>query len=86
MEIWVPIIVALISSIGSFLGVYFSNRKSAMDSAALLEYRLDQLEAKVDRHNNVIERTYQLEKQSAVIEKEIKVANKRIADLETKGA
>lgn len=86
MEIWVPVIVALISSVGSFLGVYYSNRKAAKDSAALIDYRIGQLEAKVDRHNSMIERTYRLEENQAVLEERIKVANNRIADLEKKGA
>lgn len=86
MEIWVPVIVALISALGSFLGVYYSNRRAAKDSAALLDYRIGQLEAKVDRHNSVIERTYRLEECQAVIEEKIKVANNRIADLEKRGA
>ena len=86
MEIWVPVIVALISSVGSFLGVYYSNRKAAKDSAALIDYRIGQLEAKVDRHNSVIERTYQLEESQAVMKEQIRVANHRIEDLEKKGA
>lgn len=85
MEIWIPVIVALISAAGSFLGVYFSNRKTAKDSAALINYRIDQLEAKVDRHNNVIERTYKLEEHTAVLDEKLKVANNRITDLERKG-
>lgn len=84
MEIWVPVIVAVISAAGSFLGVYFSNRKAASESAALLDYRIGQLEAKVDRHNNVIERTFKLEEHTAVLDEKIKVANNRIADLEKK--
>jgi hypothetical protein len=38
-------------------GVYFANRKSS----ALIEYRLKELEKKVDKHNQVVERTYKLE-------------------------
>ena len=41
-------------------------------SMALIEYRLAQLEKKVDTHNNVITRTYELEKQMAVIQEDIK--------------
>ena len=76
------IIVALITGglalVGTLAGSYFSNRKSS----ALIEYRLDQLEVKVDKHNNVIERTYKLEEQTALQEEKIKVANHRIDDLE----
>ena len=72
------IIVAIISLIGTVMGAYLANRKTA----ALLSYRLEQLEAKVDKHNSVIERTYNLEKRAEVFEEKIKVANKRILDLE----
>lgn len=53
-----------------------------------MEYKLDELTKKVDKHNSVIERTYALEKTQAVIQEEIKVANHRIQDIETlqKGA
>ena len=72
------IIVALVSLIGTVTGAYLANRRTA----ALLAYRLEQLEEKVDKHNCVIERTYALEKRADVFEEKIKVANKRILDLE----
>ena len=58
------IIVALIAFIGSLIGNYLSNNKNQ----ALIAYRLEQLEKKVNLHNNVIERTYELEKKVEVIE------------------
>ena len=61
---------------------YFQNRKTT----ALIEYRLDELSKKVDKHNSVIERTYELEKNQAVIVEDIKVANNRIKDLEAQQA
>lgn len=79
---WSSIVVAVITALGSFMAVYLSNRKSS----ALIAYRIDQLEKKVDRHNNVIERTYQLEESQAVMKEQIRVANHRIEDLEKKGA
>lgn len=54
---WGSIIPALITGLLSLAGVYFANRKSS----ALIEYRLKELEKKVDRHNQVVERTFQLE-------------------------
>ena len=57
-------------------------RKERAESQSLITYRLEQLEKKVDMHNNVIERTYHLEEDAAVISEKIKVANNRIADLE----
>ena len=72
------IIVAIITGAFSFLGVYFSNRKSA----ALVEYRLKQLEDKVAAHNNLVERMYAVEEKQALTDEKLKVANHRIDDLE----
>lgn len=72
------IIVAIITGAFSFLGVYFSNRKSA----ALVEYRLKQLEEKVAAHNNLVERMYAVEEKQAITDEKLKVANHRIDDLE----
>ena len=62
------IIVAILGMIGALGGSWIANRKSM----ALIEYRLKQLEEKVNKHNNLIERTYQLEKEVAIIQEEIK--------------
>jgi hypothetical protein len=51
---------------------------------ALIEYKLEELTKKVDKHNNVIERTYKLEETAHVQDEQIKVANHRISDLEAK--
>jgi len=56
-EIIVGLGSAVITGLLSLAGVYLANRKSA----ALIEYRLSQLEQKVDRHNKVVERTFVLE-------------------------
>ena len=74
------IIVALIglagSAIGSIIGV--------IASARLTSYRIEQLEQKVQAHNNLIDRTYKLEKHTEVQDEKIAVANHRIEDLERK--
>jgi hypothetical protein len=72
------IIIAVLSMVGTLAGACLANRKST----ALIAYRLDKLEEKVDKHNSVIERTFKLEEQAALIEERIKVANHRIEDLE----
>ena len=53
------VLAAVITAGFAFLGVYISNRKQA----ALVAYRLEKLEEKVDKHNNVVERMYRLEEQ-----------------------
>ena len=45
-------------------------------------YRIGQLEQKVDKHNNLIERTYAIEKRLDVDEEKIRVANDRLRDIE----
>lgn len=63
------IIVAILGMIGALGGSWIANRKST----ALIEYRLKELEEKVNKHNNLIERTYQLEKEVALIQEEIEI-------------
>lgn len=56
--------VSLIGTLGGSLGGILTANK-------LTNYRIEQLEKKVEKHNNVIERVYNLEKQEAIIEEEI---------------
>ena len=72
------IIVAVLGLVGTLAGAYFANRRTT----ALIAYRLEQLEAKVQKHNNLIERTYQLEERCTLLEEKAKVSNHRIDDLE----
>jgi len=74
------IIVALLSLLGSLGGTLGG---IALNSK-LSNYRIEQLEKKVDKHNNIIERTYKLEDNDKLLEEKIKVANHRIDDLEAK--
>lgn len=62
------IIVAIIGVLGTFAGNYVTHRKSM----ALIEYRLKQLEEKVNKHNNLIDRMYKAEQRITVIEEELK--------------
>ena len=78
---WIAdIIIGVLAMIGTLGGAYFANKKST----ALIAYRLEQLEKKVDKHNQVIERTYALEEKTGLLEERVKVANHRIDDLEKK--
>ena len=72
------IIVAALGLVGTLAGSYLANRKSS----ALIAYRLEQLEQKVSKHNNLVERTYALEESVELLKERQKVANHRIADLE----
>lgn len=72
------IIVALITGGLAFAGTVFSNIINNNKTI----YRIEQLEHKQDKHNEVIERVYHLEQEEAVIMEKISVANHRIDDLE----
>lgn len=62
------VIVALLSLAGTVMGSWAGVRQANK----LTNYRIEQLEKKVDKHNSIVERTYELEKKIAVIEEEIK--------------
>ena len=66
-EIQANIIIAVCGCIGSVIGSFGGFR--------LISYRVEQLEKKVDKHNNFAERL-------PVVEEQIKVINHRIGDLE----
>ena len=72
------IVVALIGLVGSAVG----SLVGILTSSKLTNYRLEQLEKRVQGHNNLIERTYKLEERTELQEEKIKVANHRIEDLE----
>lgn len=72
-EVWVAVCSLLGTALGTFSGL------------KLINYRLKQLETKVEKHNHLVERQYDIEKITAVLSEEIKVANHRIEDLEKKG-
>lgn len=72
------IIVAILSFVGTLVGTF----GGILTGTKLTNFRIEQLEKKVEKHNHVIERVYNLEKHEAVVDEEIKVANHRIDDLE----
>lgn len=72
------VIVALLSLLGTLGGTL----GGILATSKLSNYRIEQLEKKVDKHNQIIERTYDLEKGQELLEEKIRVANHRIDDLE----
>ena len=73
-EVVVALITLLGSAIGTIGGIFATNKMSA--------YRIEQLEKKVDKHNQVVERMFEAEKNISVISEEIKNVNHRIEELE----
>lgn len=72
------IVVGLLSLCGTLVG----SIGGILASNKLTLYRIGELEKKVDKHNNVIERVFKLEDNDVLLEEKIKVANHRIDDLE----
>jgi len=72
------IIVAALALVGTIAGSMIGSSKTS----ALVVYRLEQLEQKVQLHNNAVERLTKAERDIEVQKEQIKVANHRIDDLE----
>lgn len=73
----------------TLIGVIFTSRKQhditvqeIKTDLALMHQEIGQLEKKQDIHNGVIERVYQLEKATEILDERQKTANHRIDDLE----
>ena len=62
------IIVGLLSLIGTILGTF----GGILTANKLITYRIERLEEKVNKHNNVIERTFRLEGRMNEAEHDIK--------------
>lgn len=62
------IVVALLGFLGTLLGSLFG----VLAAQKLTQYRLSQLEEKVNKHNNLIERTFKLEGRMDEAEHDIK--------------
>lgn len=72
------VITAALSLVGTLVGTL----GGIALSSNLTNYRIEQLEKKVEKHNNLITRTFKLEQDFAVLDEKMKVANHRIDDLE----
>lgn len=59
-----------------------NNKAEANKSRALIEYQISELTKKVEKHNNLIERTYKLEEQAGLATAEFKRVNHRLEKLE----
>lgn len=82
MEYIGVIVVGVVTVIGNIVVSLIANRKST----ALVTYRLEQLEKKVQAHNNLVDRMYAAEEAIALGQAEQTRQNKRLEILEKKGA
>lgn len=70
------IITAVVSAGSAILICIISNHYQARATRDLIAYRLQELERKVDKHNNLVERTYELEGQTNLLKEQIKELKK----------
>ena len=75
------IIVSLISLFGTLFGTF----GGIMTSQKLTGYRIEQLEKKVEKHNNLVERVFRLEDNDKLLDEKIIAAQGRITELERAG-
>lgn len=61
------VLVAVLSFVGTIIGTF----GGILTANKLTIYRIEQLEKKVEKHNNVVERVYICEKKEAVMQEEI---------------
>ena len=73
-DIWVALIALCGTVIGSFSGIIVANK--------LVNYRLEQLEKKVEKHNSVLERLFKLERRHEVLDEKVRAAVQRLSELE----
>ena len=76
------LIAPLISAASAIIVCVITQIISARRTEALIAYRLTELEKKVDKHNNLVERTYKLEESTVVQAEQIRTTNRRIDALE----
>lgn len=83
VEIWVAIITGLASLAGVIITVSYGNKqhkKTSSEQTKLTLYRIDQLEKKVELHNNAVERLYRAEGQINTLRHDIeRIQNKEVA-------
>ena len=93
MDIWVPVLVAVVTGAFSLWGAVIAGKRQTKDLAdqldknqavfeAVVTTKMDVLTRKVEAHNNLIERTYKLEAESLRHGDELKRLNARIAEVE----
>lgn len=68
------ILVGALSLLGTIIGSF--------SGARLITYRIEQLEKKVEKHNNLIERTYKIESDIELLEERTNVLSNRLTNVE----
>lgn len=93
MDIWVPVLVAVVTGVFSLWGSVIAGKKQSKDLAAQLDKnqavfeavvseKISGLQKQVEKHNSIVERTYKLEAESLRHGDELKRLGARISEME----
>ena len=85
------IIASCITGVLALVGIVITNmmgnkkfEASLQISQAVTDAKIEELSKRVEKHNNIIERVFRLEQNTAVMDEKISESNKRISDIEKK--
>ena len=73
---------AVIVAVLGFLGTIVGSTIGVLTANKLVNYRIEQLEKKVDKHNNLVERTYHLEQEVELLKKDRDYVKQEIEHIE----
>ncbi|MBQ6814190.1 MAG: hypothetical protein IJP13_01490 [Lachnospiraceae bacterium] len=76
------VIASVVTGICAIIVGLINSHIQANATRKLIEYKIEELTKRVEKHNNVVDRTYELEKIVRLHEEQIDVANHRLKDLE----
>lgn len=86
------VLSALIGAAGAIIVCVIQAHTTAQKQQAqfdkalsLIEYKIDELSARVEKHNKLVERTYRLEEAASLQEEKIKIVNHRLDEIGRKG-
>lgn len=74
MVVMTAVISGLCVAIPSIIATVTANRKDN----ALIKYRIDLLDEKVNKHNNLIERMYKIEERVSILEEKNKIKVEKV--------
>lgn len=95
MDLWIPVLVAVVTGAFGLWGAVIAGKKQSKDLAAQLDKnqavfeavvseKISGLQKQVEKHNSIVERTYKLEAESLRHADELKRLGARVGELEAK--
>ena len=81
---YTAIVTAALSAVVTLVVCLVNNHFQVSKTTALISYRLEELEKKVDKHNNVVDRTYKLEQDITRLQDEVNRHKERLREAEGK--